>query len=120
MFLTKFEFSWPFGSGEEAKNIFSRWQPYQPSWISNQNNLSYFNLLVTPMLHIKFQNKWPSIQEKKRKIDFQDGGHGGHLVFPIPRCFLPSFMSIGRLFQEKKQNIDFQDGSYGGHLGFRI
>ena len=24
-----------------------------------------------------------SVQEKKRKIDFQDGGHGGHLGFPI-------------------------------------
>ena len=24
-----------------------------------------------------------SIQEKKRKIDFQDGGHGGHLGFLI-------------------------------------
>ena len=24
-----------------------------------------------------------SVQEKKRKIDFQDGGHGGHLEFPI-------------------------------------
>ena len=24
-----------------------------------------------------------SLQEKKRKIDFQDGGHGGHLGFPI-------------------------------------
>ena len=24
-----------------------------------------------------------SIQEKKRKIDFQDSAHGGHLGFPI-------------------------------------
>ena len=24
-----------------------------------------------------------SVQEKKRKIDFQDGGNGGHLGFPI-------------------------------------
>ena len=24
-----------------------------------------------------------SVQEKKRKIDFQDGGHGGHLRFAI-------------------------------------
>ena len=24
-----------------------------------------------------------SVQEKKRKIDFQDGGHGGDLGFPI-------------------------------------
>ena len=24
-----------------------------------------------------------SVQEKKLNIDFQDGGHGGHLGFPI-------------------------------------
>ena len=24
-----------------------------------------------------------SVQEKKRKIDFQDGRHGGHLGFPM-------------------------------------
>ena len=67
-------------------------------------------------------------QEKKRKIDFQDGGHGDHLGFPIriifaihhyksPRCFLLSFKSIGLSFQEKKRKIDFQDG---GHLGLQI
>ena len=87
-----------------------------------------------------------SVLEKKQKIDFQDGRHGGHLGFPIrtisaifdlsvtpiefpigktsaifdlyksPRCFLP----IGLLVQEKKRKIYFQDGSHGGHLGFQI
>ena len=83
-----------------------------------------------------------SIQEKKRKIDFQDGNSGGHLVFPIrtilcchlgfpigtiltifdlpvPLCFLPSFDSNGLLVQ-KKQKIDFQDSRHGGHLEFPI
>ena len=35
------------------------------------------------MLPTKFQVKWPFSQEKKRKIDFQDGYHGGHLGFLI-------------------------------------
>ena len=35
------------------------------------------------MLPSKFGGNWLSVQEKKRKIDFQDGGHGGHLGFPI-------------------------------------
>ena len=35
---TKFWVSWPFGSGEEAQNKFSRWL----SWISNQTNVSSF------------------------------------------------------------------------------
>ena len=71
------------------------------------------------------------VQDKKRKIDFQDGGHGGHLGFPIgmilaifdlqlPQCFLASLEAIGLSVQEKKRKIDFQDGGHGGHLGFSI
>ena len=41
MIPTKFRVSWPFCSGERAKNIFSRWLPYWPSWISDQNDFSY-------------------------------------------------------------------------------
>ena len=69
MLLTEFGVNWPFGS-EEVKNRFSRW-PWQPSWTSHQNGFSYFDLLVTLMLPIKFQD------------DFQDGGNGSHLGFPI-------------------------------------
>ena len=35
MLPNKFQVNWPFGSGEEAKNGFSR-------WISEQNDFSYF------------------------------------------------------------------------------
>ena len=42
MLPTKFQISWPFGSGEEVKNRFSSKQPWQPSWISDQNDFSYF------------------------------------------------------------------------------
>ena len=72
-----------------------------------------------------------SVQEKKRKIDFQDGGHGGHLGFPIGTILaifdlqvtlmVPSKFGVNWLsVQEKKRKIDFQDGSHGGHLGFPI
>ena len=75
-----------------------------------------------------FESNGLSVQEKKRKIDFQYGHHGGHLGFPIriilaisdlklPQCLLSSFESIGLSVQEKKQKIDFQDV---GHLGFPI
>ena len=37
------------------------------------------------MLPSKFGVNWPFGGEKKRKIDFQDGGHDGHLGFPIGR-----------------------------------
>ena len=39
MLPTKFGVNWPFDSGEEAKNRFSRWRP---SWISYRHDFSYF------------------------------------------------------------------------------
>ena len=42
MLPTKIQVNWPFGSGEEVKNRFSRWPPWWPSWISDQNDFTYF------------------------------------------------------------------------------
>ena len=42
MLPNKFGVNWPFGSGEEAKNRFSRWRPWRPSWISDRHDFSYF------------------------------------------------------------------------------
>ena len=39
---SKFGVNWPFSSGEEAQNRFSRWLPWRPSWISDWNDFSYF------------------------------------------------------------------------------
>ena len=39
MLPTKFGVNWPFSSGDEAKNRFSRWRP---PWISDLNDFSYF------------------------------------------------------------------------------
>ena len=39
MLPNKFQENWPFGSGEEAKNRFSRWPPRWQSWM---NNFSFF------------------------------------------------------------------------------
>ena len=71
------QFSRPFGSGEEAKKQISRWPPWRPSW----NYLAIFDLQVISMLPniTRFESIGLSVQEKKRKIDFQDGRHG----FPI-------------------------------------
>ena len=115
-FLPSFK-PWPFGSGEEAKNRFSRWQP-----------LAIFLTMSLRSFLPSFKSIGLLVQEKKRKINFQDGCHSGHLGFLIrtilaifdlqitrmlPIKFNKSFKSIGLSFQEKKQNIDFQDG---GHL----
>ena len=63
----------------QAKNRFSRW----PLWISSRKDLSHFDLQVSPMLPTSFKSIGFSVQEKKQKIDFQDGRHGGNLGFPI-------------------------------------
>ena len=56
MLPSKFGVNWPFGSGEEAKNRFSRWWP---SWISDRHDFSYFDLQVTLMLPTKYRVNWP-------------------------------------------------------------
>ena len=98
---------------------------------SSERFYIFFYVQVTLMLlsRIFFYSIGLSFQEKKRKIDFQDSGHGGHLEFLIGTILylfyvqvtlmLPSkifFYSFGLSFQEKKRKIDFQDGG----LGFRI
>ena len=51
--------NWPFGSGEEEKNRFSRWRPWRPPWISDRMILAIFDLQVTLMLPTKYQVNWP-------------------------------------------------------------
>ena len=48
MLPTKFGVNWPFGLGEEAKNRFSRWLPWPPSWISDRHDFSYFLSISHP------------------------------------------------------------------------
>ena len=52
------------------KNRFSRWLPWQPSWISDGHDFSYFDLQVTPMLPTKFGVNWPfgSGEEAKNRF----------------------------------------------------
>ena len=80
-------------------------------------------LQVTEMLPTKFHANWPFIAGEEAKNIFQDGGHSGHLRFPI-RMILAIFApkdtlmlptkikSIGLLVQENKWKIDFQEPSW--------
>ena len=43
--------------------------------------LALFDVQVTLMLPTKLESTGLSVQEKKRKIDFQDGSHGGQNDF---------------------------------------
>ena len=70
-----------------------------------------------------------SLQEKKRKLYFQDMRPSWVsdrnifdycFIYKAPRCFLPSFKSIGLSVQEEKRKINFQDGCHGDYLGIPI
>ena len=111
IFLIKFQVNWPIHSGE-VKNWFSRQPPWWPSWISDQNQI-YFLL--------SFESIALSVQQKKFKMNFQDG-HRSYIGFQIRmilvnfdleslRYFLSSFKTFGISFQ-KMFKIDFQDGRH--------
>ena len=53
MLPTKFQVNWPFGSGEEAKNMFLRWLPLLHLGFLILMILAIFDLQVTPMLPIE-------------------------------------------------------------------
>ena len=59
IFPTKFQVNWPFGSGGEAKNGFSKWPPWRSYWIFDGTILAIFDLQVISMLPTKFRVKWP-------------------------------------------------------------
>ena len=81
MLPTKFRVNWPFNSEEEGKNRFSRWSP---SWIPDWNDFSYFYMYNPSRCFLPiFQSNGSLVLENKRKKEFQDGRHGGHLGFPI-------------------------------------
>ena len=54
------------------KNRFSRWPNWRKSWISDRKNSSYKSL---QSFLSRFESVALSVQEKKKKIDFQDGRH---------------------------------------------
>ena len=55
--------------------------PQRPVWISDRNDFSYYFIYVTRCFLLSFKSIGLSVQEKKRKIDFLDDRHGGHLGF---------------------------------------
>ena len=100
MIPTKLQVSWRFGSGEEAKNKFSRLPPWRPFWISDTNDFSFFLIYKTPRCFLpRFKSISLSVQEKKRKIDFQDGRHLG---FPIGIIIITIFdLPVTSIFPTK-------------------
>ena len=81
IFSTKLRVNWPFSSEEERWNRFSRWPP---SWISDRNDFSHLYINKSSLCFLRiFKSTGPLVQKNKRKKEFQDGRHDGHLGFPI-------------------------------------
>ena len=78
-----FRVSWAFCSGE-VPNAFSRWRRLRPCWISDGNEFSYLRVYKSHRYFLSsYESISLSVQEKKFKINFQNGGYGGHLRFLI-------------------------------------
>ena len=66
-----------------SSNRFLRWQPWQSSWILKQNKFSYFWSTSHPNnILSSFESIGLTVPEKKFKINFEDGSHGGHYKIP--------------------------------------
>ena len=59
--------------------------------------LAIFDLSITP----SFKSTGFSVKVKKRKIDFQDGHHRGHLGFPISRILAIFDLKVTMIFPTK-------------------
>ena len=85
MLPTKFRVNTPFGSGEESKKDFLDGPQGDHLAFPIGTISANFDLQVTPMLPTKFPVKWLSVQEKKRKLYFQDGAMATILDFRSER-----------------------------------
>ena len=75
-------------------------------WISAV--LTIFDLQVAPILPISFESVGLSVQETKRKEDFQDGGHDGRLGFPTETNLTISSTSCIETSYQVSSQLAFQ------------
>ena len=113
MLPTKFQVSWHFGSGQEAKNIYfqdSHHGGHLGFWIGT---ILLFLINKSPQCFL-LSNKsiHPLIQEKKQKIDFRDDRHGGHLGFPIGMISAIFDLQVTQILPTKFQ-VNWPFGSGG-------
>ena len=90
--------------------------------------LAIFDLQVTPCFLPSLESTGLSAQEKKRKIDFQDGRHLVFLIVTILAIFdlqvtlmLPTKFPVNWSFvSEEEAKNTFSRWPPGSHLGFPI
>ena len=77
MLPTKFRVNWHLGLGENRKIDFQDGRHGVHFCFKIGKILAIFDLQATQCFLPSFESTGLSVQEKKRKIDFQDGGHLG-------------------------------------------
>ena len=80
MLPCKFGVNWPFGSGEEEKNRFSRWRP---SWISDWHDFSYFWSTGHPEASYQVSSQLAQGCRKSRLLKQLLTPHDGHWLTTI-------------------------------------
>ena len=107
MLPTKFQVSWPFSSGEEVNNRFSRWRP---SWISDRKEICYFLSTRHPdASYLSSQLAFWFMRRSEKH--FQDGGNGSHLGFQIGKILADFYLQVTLMLPNKFQvNWPFGSG----------
>ena len=91
MLPNQFGVNWLLGLGVEAKNRFSRWLPWRPSWNLDRHDFSYIWSTSHPDAS---QQVWSQLAfrfRRRSEKDFQDGGHLGFPIRRILAIFLSTF-----------------------------
>ena len=88
------------------------------SWISDRNDFSSFFILcrIETFILQSFKSIGVSVQEKKRKVDFQDGCHGGHLGFLIGTILATFDLQVNPMLHTEFQ-VNWPFGSGGEAIG---
>ena len=121
---TKLLVNWPFHSGEEVQNRFSRWPSCSYPGFLIGTILAIFYLQVVLILPTKFRVKKFKADLLFSYLVLQDGGHLGFLIRMILAIFelqvtplLPIKFQVNSSFCSEGQNKIFKNGS---HLDTRL
>ena len=114
MLLIKSQVNWPFGSREEKKNRFQDGDHRGHLGFPIGTILAIFFIYKSPRcFRPTFKSTSLSVEEKKLKIDFKDGGHGVcHPMLLIKfqvNCPFCSGEEAKKKKKKKKKKKDFQD-----------
>ena len=88
MLSSKFQVNWPFGSGEEVKNIFSRWGHGGNLGFPIRSILATFDVQVALMLPTKFRvNLSRGVGGDHNSSPWGMGTHSRAVTFKVSKAY---------------------------------